>query len=320
LSAYTIDIHERKIREKERRKFLVMRNLVSPFESKGNWYRANLHTHTTDSDGEAGVEERVEQYKQKGYDILAITDHSDIKKEDNSVHSTKDFLVISGMETGRYSPQFDVTYHLVCLNVPVGFEVPEGIDADALIKLIRKAGGEVIVGHPYWCGHNINELLAVEGNIAIEVYNSTCTKIGKGFSSVHWDNLLDAGRIIGATAVDDTHRGRDIFMGWTMIKAKQLTLEAVMDALRNGCYYASCGPAIKDFRLENGRASVKCSPAAEVHFMCNRATGLSFYTDGGEPITQAEYEPPDGIKYIRAEVVDEQGRHAWTNPIIPEQS
>ena len=41
-----------------------------------NWYRANMHCHTTCSDGSLTPEEVKEAYKNMGYSIVAYTDHS----------------------------------------------------------------------------------------------------------------------------------------------------------------------------------------------------------------------------------------------------
>ncbi len=288
--------------------------LTNPFTRPGQFYKANLHTHTTNSDGEKTASERARQYKEHGYSVLAVTDHHLIT--DIGGLSDDDFLLISSMETHPAClPDTDV-YHLVCLNVPKDLQLPEDSTANERVRMVKAAGGELIFAHPYWCGHNINHITAVEDFIAVEVYNATCTKIGKGISSVQWDDILDAGRIVGAVAVDDTHSGRDLFMGWTMIKATELTVESIMTALRSGSYYCSCGPTIEDFRVENGVATVECSPATEVHLMGRRASGLSYYADGGELITSASRNADPSTGYVRAEVVDEKGRRAWTNPII----
>ena len=53
-----------------------MHKTVNPFTVRGNWYKANLHTHTTVSDGALSPAERVEQYREAGYSVLAITDTS----------------------------------------------------------------------------------------------------------------------------------------------------------------------------------------------------------------------------------------------------
>jgi len=289
-------------------------DIVNPFEQTGKWFRANLHCHTTTSDGDCTVAERVDQYREQGYAVLAITDH----RLTNDVEglSSEGFLVISGMETHPDCPGEGDPYHIVCLNVPYGFSIPEGTDADGHIGRVKDAGGELIIAHPYWCGHTLKHLLPLRDVVGVEVYNSTCGKIGKAFSSVHWDNMLAEGVILPASACDDTHGGRDRFMGWTMIKAESLTLDAVMASIRTGCYYASCGPVIEDFRIADGKAVVRSSPVAEVHFISRSMHGHSVYTDDGEDVVEAEMELYEGLPYVRCEVIDRAGNHAWTNPIV----
>lgn len=41
----------------------------------GKFYKGNLHTHTTRSDGSGEPWEVAERYRQEGYSFLAITDH-----------------------------------------------------------------------------------------------------------------------------------------------------------------------------------------------------------------------------------------------------
>jgi len=286
----------------------------NPFHAPGRWLKANLHTHTTLSDGDRSVEERARQYRERGYSVLAVTDHR--VTADVAAVSAEDFLVLGGIELHPECPGAEC-YHLVGLDVPAGFAVPEGADARTQIRLLKEAGGEYIIAHPYWCGHTLKHLLPVADDaIGVEVFNATCTKIGKGFSSVHWDDLLAEGAMLPAVAVDDVHGGRDIFMGWTMIKAPEPTAGAIMDALRSGCYYASCGPVIEEFRVADGKAFVRSSPVAEVHFMCRGSKGCSRYADDGPEITEAEMEVDDGHGYVRCEVVDRSGLRAWTNPMF----
>lgn len=285
---------------------------TNPFEAPGSWFKANFHTHTTTSDGEFSAPERVRQYREKGYQVLAITDHD--WTNDVSGLSDDEILVLSGMEVHPDCPGADC-YHLVLLNLPHGFSRADEPDPNAIISKVKAVGGEVVICHPYWCGHNVSHLLPIQGAVAVEVYNATCTKIGKGLSSVHWDDMLDAGMILPAVAVDDAHRGRDIFMGWTMIKAESLDVDAVMGALRTGCFYASCGPVIEDARMVDGKLTVRCSPAVEINFIAQRSSGRSFFADG-EPITSAEVAVPEAWRYVRVEIVDSQGRRAWTNPFV----
>lgn len=292
--------------------------LINPFEQKGNWYKANLHTHTTTSDGDCTFQTRIRQYQQKGYSVLAITDHNKTNLVDGLSSDT--FLLLSGMEIHPPCQLNGECYHFVCLNVPATFTVPNNPDPNACIQEVRKAGGEVIFAHPYWCGQNITHIYPIRDYIGVEVYNATATKIGKAYSSVQWDDMLDLGIEVPAVAVDDCHGGRDIFMGWTMVKAEKLDTASIMNALRTGCYYASCGPEIFDFKVENKTARIRCSPVAEIHFMAQRWHGAgSFFADAGPDLTTAEVtlpEDPNVLKYLRAEIIDRKGNHAWTNPVF----
>jgi hypothetical protein len=287
---------------------------LNPFEQKGKWFKANFHTHTLASDGDKSLAERIAEYREHGYSILAVTDH----ETTHDVHSlsSKDFLVIGGMETHPACSFEDNLYHLVCLNVPQGLAFPKEADADTRIAVVKKLGGEVIFAHPYWSGFNINHLLAVNGYAAIEVYNATASKIGKPISSVQWDDLLTYGKSLPAIAVDDVHGGRDIFMGWTMIKAKSLSVRSVLSAIRSGCFYSSCGPIIEDFHIEKNEIVVRCSSVVEIHFIAQKFLGQSFYADGDKELTTARCYLQDVMTYVRAEVVDRNGKRAWTNPIL----
>ncbi len=91
-----------------------------------------------------------------------------------------------------------------------------------------------------------------------------------------------------------------------------------MDALRTGCFYSSCGPSFEDFQIKDGKAIVKCSPAVEICFMGDYTYSHNIRGETGKTITAGEYKLPKGIKWVRAEIVDAQGKHAWTNPIVIE--
>ena len=68
--------------------------LISPFKKQ---YKANLHSHSTFSDGKKTPQEMKELYKNNGYSILAITDHEVPKN--HSYLTDPDFLMITGYET-----------------------------------------------------------------------------------------------------------------------------------------------------------------------------------------------------------------------------
>ena len=81
-----------------------------------NWYRANMHCHTTVSDGHYSPAEIKEAYKKMGYSIVAYTDHEIIKDQSHLTDDT--FLAIT-------SSEFSINDCKPC------FEIPEGKAMDA---------------------------------------------------------------------------------------------------------------------------------------------------------------------------------------------
>lgn len=50
--------------------------ICDAFIKPGKWYKGNLHSHSTASDGSFSPEELADCYREKGYDFIAITDHN----------------------------------------------------------------------------------------------------------------------------------------------------------------------------------------------------------------------------------------------------
>ena len=59
------------------------------------YFKANLHTHSTISDGKLSREEVKEAYKALGYQILCLTDDNTIVN--HSDMNEPDFLMLTGM-------------------------------------------------------------------------------------------------------------------------------------------------------------------------------------------------------------------------------
>ena len=62
----------------------------------GNFYKANLHCHSTISDGRLTPEELKEAYKNAGYQVLAITDHCSPHPHNDLTDD--EFLLLTGYE------------------------------------------------------------------------------------------------------------------------------------------------------------------------------------------------------------------------------
>ena len=293
-----------------------MSDLVNPFATEGNWYKANLHTHTNASDGAATLEEAVRRYRLNEYNVLAITDHH--ATSDVSGLSDEAMLVISGFEYHPPIPGRDKHYHFVGLNIPHGFEFNDGPDPGDCIHEVAEAGGMTILAHPHWCGLEYEDFRHFEEIVAMEVWNAACDPAGRPDSENEWAYALDRGWKLPAIAVDDTHwrDEGDLFAGWTWLKMTSLTTENVLKAIRTGACYASRGPKIRDFRVEDGRVSIRCSPVERIYFISSPdGGGKRHVAPPDKTIDSFSIEVPDFWPYVRAAVADSRGRRAWTNPI-----
>lgn len=287
--------------------------LQNPFQQQGNWYKANFHTHTKTSDGDVNVPVRLEQYKRLGYNIVAITDHYKTNKGLDR-YCEPNFLVISSMEVNQ-KDSTKPNHHCVCIGVPENFTMPVNLDPEQWGYRVKAVGGVMFLAHPYWSELTFQDMNSVQGICALEVYNGLCTTTNTGLAEVYWDQLLQKGRIIPAIATDDTHSGNDVGRAFTMIKASQLTMPAVLEALRNGCFYASSGPIIKDFRVVDGVATIETSPVKEIQFMIHSNRGSYTRAAKNQTITTASQKIYPGTRYVRAQVIDADGARAWSNII-----
>lgn len=74
------------------KKFLLSEN--------GTFYKANLHSHSTFSDGKLTPEQMKKAYMEKGYSIIAFTDHNILLS--HNYLSDEKFLALNGMEIDFY--------------------------------------------------------------------------------------------------------------------------------------------------------------------------------------------------------------------------
>ena len=87
-----------------------MKHLLPPV---AQYFKANLHAHTTISDGRLTPQELKDAYKSKGYSILCLTDHN--VAADHSDMNEPDFLMLTGLEVNTNQTGFHTkmqTYHL----------------------------------------------------------------------------------------------------------------------------------------------------------------------------------------------------------------
>lgn len=291
------------------------------FPQGGMWLKGNLHCHSTVSDGCYTPEEIVRQYESHGYKFLSITDHNVFVPHDDLTDGN--IILMTGVEHDiAYGP--NKCTHLVGTGMAGRTETSypcrrytsgECTDQQLADKMIRD-GQFVTLAHPVWSRMELPEITSLQGIQAIEVYNNGTEHLCHGGNAeVIWNQLLRSGRHILATASDDTHVPGDLFGGWIVVKAREHTKAAILDALWKGLFYASSGPEIYEYELRGGILHVACSDCREIHFVTYLPRGKSYFSDGKTPLREADFRLTGEETYCRCVCVDSEGHSAWTEPI-----
>ena len=282
-------------------------------------FKSALHTHTTNSDGKFSPEEVIGLYQKKGYDVLAFTDHR--KTNPVSSYDGKNMTLLSGIELHPAGPR-DIRWHILGLGVPENFSGCEPASGQEAVDAVLDSGGVAFAAHPYWCGFTAAEVASLKGISGIEVYNSSCRYIGKEYNMSYWDELLDAGCRYSALAVDDVHHPHDLFRGFTMIIAPDKSPQSLINALRNGDFYASQGPLFTSLNFKGGVISADFTASVAAVCCMRRSSGRCVAVEdndgpgsGNKEVTHLEFDLGDiHDQYIRIQLRDADGRMAWSNP------
>lgn len=194
-----------------------------------------------------------------------------------------------------------------------------------LIKRANDDGFLVCLNHPVWSLQNYTDYSGLKGLWGIEVYNTASAKSGYVDTVMPFEDLLREGESLVAVAADDAHRiNVAAFGGWTMIKSTELSYGAIMSALESGDCYSSTGPEINELYIEDGVIKVKTSAAVSILLTTDIRIAKSALGTADNPISEASFDINDYLttatsdevkpfaSWIRLEVVDSSGNHAWT--------
>jgi hypothetical protein len=321
------------------------------------WYRGNTHAHTVrcghaDSEPEAVAG----WYLDRGYHFLCLSEHNQfidpatVKLPDDR---RKDFILIPGQEiTGE-------RVHMTGLNVEklVGHLVrgPNGKVIQAYTDLTRQVGGAPIINHPnFMWALKISDIRPVRNCFLFELWNGHPAVNNQGDATRPstermWDALLTDGMVIYGVSSDDMHELKRLDRersnpgrGWVMVRADELTPDAITDAMDRGDFYATNGVMLSEVELKDRTYAVtvdEAATAAEVaksEVVGERVTG-----EAGGPAYRIEFIGPNGdvlagvdgpegvytrdpaVAYVRARVTfthaagGELRRFlAWTQPVF----
>lgn len=294
--------------------------------------KGGLHCHTTRSDGAGAPDEVIRKHYDNGYDFLALTDHR-VYNYENFAPDVP-ITIIPGMEFDNtfYNDHGFRCFHTVCIGPSK--EDGNGFEQDVRLKSgtatcqeeyqsyldkIHAKNNLTVYCHPEWSSTPARYFEKLQGDFAMEIWNSGCVMDNDmDKDAAYWDELLGQGKVIYGVATDDGHAMDQHCNGWVMVRAEN-NINAILEALKNGAFYSSCGPEIYDFYVENGKVVMKCSDAIKVRFHADTHPTQVIKAKGGL-LTSAEldlnWEGEVQYKYVRAVVIDKDGRYAWTNPIF----
>lgn len=306
-------------------------NPIDLFSAKGRFYRGNLHTHSTLSDGKLEPADVINAYKRSGYDFMCLSDHF-WSKYDWPVADTRhlrsdDFTTIIGAELHAPRTSAGELWHILANGLPLDFApCGENEDAVTLARRAADAGAFVTIAHPAWSQLNIEDGRALMGIAhAVEIYNHGCAvECDRPDGFYLMDQLLTEGHRLTAIATDDAHfhdHDNDAFGGWVQVKADSADPDALLDALKAGRFYSSTGPEIHAIRLAGRELTIECSPVNAISV--NGGTSRTV-TRTGRGLTRVtldlaklnnDWIPCPPSKWLRVAIRDAAGNAAWTNPL-----
>ena len=218
-----------------------MRHYLLP--EGGQFYKANLHCHTTVSDGKRTPEEVKALYLKKGYSIVAYTDH-DVFITHNDLTDEK-FLALNGFEVeimNKYGRgknpgcgRCDICYialdkeqdmhplwHREKYLIGHGREYADQVKFDEELKNYTRSyttecvsemmeiGREnrffTTLNHPTWSLENYTYYSKYHGMHALEIMNGGATSIGfEEYNPRVYDEMLRTGKKLYCIGADDNH-------------------------------------------------------------------------------------------------------------------
>lgn len=276
------------------------------------YYKIGLHIHTTLSDGHKTPEEAAEEYKNDGFDALALTDHWVYGKTGN----INGLHIISGCEYNLGAADtISGVMHILGLGMKDDPKIDRNATRMEVVDGIRRAGGMAVLAHPAWSLNTPEDLFSLPGIEATEIFNavSDAHMSLRPYSDHFIDLCANAGHFPKILATDDAHYydGSDSRRGWICAELDELTDDGILDAIRRGAFYASEGPELY-VKREGNRFIIDTSPCSVIGTLSN----LSWAKDRvlrGEGITHFEYEAKENEKWLRIEVADANGKKAWSN-------
>ncbi|MBE6811189.1 MAG: PHP domain-containing protein [Ruminococcaceae bacterium] len=313
--------------------------------NEGKWYKANLHSHSTDSDGALTPAQMKKAYMDKGYSVVAFSDHNVLVPHPEL--TDKNFVAITATEidisdyrdmTVRHRPSYHLNFFAkneLCdkfVDFPKD-EYKKNYSTKVINELVKKAneaGFLAQYNHPRWSQHTTVDYVTLEGFWGFEIINgATLRNELQGWGDIEYVTLIRNGQYPVTTASDDNHNVYplentaycDSFIAFTMIKAKELTYKGIIEAMENRDVYGTNGPIIKSLYIEDNIVHIETEPANAIVFRTEDRTTWRVLADD-DSLTNAKFDLSKLTvkpKFIRFEVGNTHGQKAMTRAYLPSE-
>jgi hypothetical protein len=227
---------------------------LTPLADGSRWYRGDLHMHTAHSDGSCASQSgklipcpvflTAQAAVARGLDFIAITDHN-ATSQYNAMRELQPYfdrlLLIPGREITTFWGHFNIFGVTRFIDYRA---VPGGLDVNAIVRDVRARGGIASINHAnspdgeicMGCGWKPPYPVDMSLFTGIEVINGA-----QILSTDVWDQQLAHGLRLTGIGGSDNHNGpmqagrpNSIGSPTTVVEAKNLSVAAILDGIRNG--------------------------------------------------------------------------------------
>lgn len=210
---------------------------------------AELHAHTTWSDGELSSAQVVDLYGRAGFDVLAITDHvvhssaaehvraelyaaylGELDAEAERARRRYGMLVVPGLElTVEHSDPREAG-HALAIGLREFVSVDEGLET--ALRAARAAGAALIAAHPYPLAE---AAASMRGTAWFAQHPDRAAEVVDRFEIFNREESFDwvAQAQLPWVATGDFHRSEHLFSWKTLLECER-TEAGVVGALRSG--------------------------------------------------------------------------------------
>ncbi|MEJ7770156.1 MAG: hypothetical protein WKF89_20225, partial [Chitinophagaceae bacterium] len=194
----------------------------------------------------------------------------------------------------------------------------------------RKKTGQLMfahINHPnFRWAIKLEDMLPLKGERFFEVYNGHAHVHNYGDSATMgmeelWDRLQisylrDGKQLLYGLATDDSHNYHEYRVGmnnpgrgWIMVKARELTPDALITAMEKGDFYSTTGVVLSDISFVKNFLKIQVAAAKKVTYKIQFwGADTAFATVKGVLLkevqgTSASYQLPKNTLFVRAKII-----------------